>query len=414
MAGAYVRNMSNELLQRNVTSSMVNVPPASEAELVELARRCSARMEHLFPDPQARSWFNLFKIVDSNKSGRICFFEFAKMLREMLKIPRHEYSDETLRSMWKALDNDSSGNITAGEFGAFMRKANAHEHMTWRERLNHTRRLEAEECRQQREALTTAHRRRFEDESRHRMQRAQTAKSLQHEGAAAAVSNLINTKRKIGEHVRHTTDALLQRDVRDQMSHVTPAPDELVRELADKCNAQLEHLFPDPQARNWFNLFKIVDSNNTGRICFYEMHKMVRDLLRLSRSEVPDEDIKTIWRSIDDDGDGNITAGEFGGFMRKCSEGAKLSWRERQRLASQRSRQELEDKQQAYMRGVVMPMLARKAKELDAQKQRLLLHINDESSGVSSKFVAKVEPRVCMLENNPSHFLSSELRFAYG
>eukprot|EP00966_Prymnesium_polylepis_P044553 1032872-Prymnesium_polylepis.1 len=60
---------------------MVNVQPASEQELIGLAERCMQRMEHLFPDPQARNWFNLFKIVDSNHTGRVCFFELSSMVR---------------------------------------------------------------------------------------------------------------------------------------------------------------------------------------------------------------------------------------------------------------------------------------------------------------------------------------------
>jgi len=405
-----VRGESDELLQRSAARSMMYVEPASEQELVGLAERCMQRMEHLFPDPQARNWFNLFKIVDSNHTGRVCFFELTSMVRELLKISRHELSDDSLRSIWRALDDDNSGNVTAGEFGAFMRKASAHDSLTWRERLNNTRRLVAEECRQQRISLTTAHRRRFEADSQERMMRAQTAKSLQHEGAASAVVSVMNAKRRVGADVRYETDKLLQRHVRDSMVGISPASDEAVKDLADRCNAKMEGLFPDPQARNWFNLFKLVDSNNTGQICFYEMHKMVRDLLKFSRAEMPDESLKAIWRAIDDDGSGQISAGEFGGFMRKSGEESKLSWRERQRLASQRSRQELEEQQEAHMRGVVMPMLARKAKELEQQKSRLLLHLHHDES--SSKFVAKGEPRVCKLDANPSHFLSSELRFA--
>eukprot|EP00966_Prymnesium_polylepis_P051175 1184587-Prymnesium_polylepis.2 len=91
-----------------------------------------------------------------------------------------------------------------------MRKASAHDSLTWRERLNNTRRLEAEECRQQRLSLATAHRRRFEADSQQRMVRAQTAKSLQHEGAHEAVVGVMNAKRRVGATVRHETDKLLQ------------------------------------------------------------------------------------------------------------------------------------------------------------------------------------------------------------
>ena len=81
LAAASVRAETNTLLQRNVRDGMTDIQPASEAAQLELAGRCAQQMEHIFPDPQARNWFNLFKMVDTNQTGRICFYELDQMVR---------------------------------------------------------------------------------------------------------------------------------------------------------------------------------------------------------------------------------------------------------------------------------------------------------------------------------------------
>ena len=43
------------------------------------------------------------------------------MVREVLKLPERAMPEERLRALWLALDTDSSGHLSAGEFGAFMK-----------------------------------------------------------------------------------------------------------------------------------------------------------------------------------------------------------------------------------------------------------------------------------------------------
>jgi hypothetical protein len=42
-------------------------------------------------------------------------------VREVLKLSRSSMPEERLRALWLALDTDSSGHLSAGEFGAFMK-----------------------------------------------------------------------------------------------------------------------------------------------------------------------------------------------------------------------------------------------------------------------------------------------------
>ena len=44
---------------------------------------------------------------------------------------------------------------------------------------------------------------------------------------------------------------------------------------------------------------------------------MVREELKMSPRDLPELDLQSVWRALDADSSGFISAGEFGGFMRK-------------------------------------------------------------------------------------------------
>ena len=66
-------------------------------------------------------WFKFFKEIDEDGSGRMMYDELLKMARIHLRMPETQVSDTQLQEVWRALDHDNSGFITAGEFGRFMR-----------------------------------------------------------------------------------------------------------------------------------------------------------------------------------------------------------------------------------------------------------------------------------------------------
>merc|ERR1719375_366586 len=95
---------------------------ATEAEQEQVAVLLNQRMIDLFVDPQARSWYKIFCHMDDDGSGKVNYYEFEDMIRNELKVSTSRLSEEQLRSVWRALDEDSSGLITSGEFGHFMRR----------------------------------------------------------------------------------------------------------------------------------------------------------------------------------------------------------------------------------------------------------------------------------------------------
>ena len=112
--------------------------PATEKEVHELSVRFNGRLQQLCQEPssafffrggsiggtQHYSWFRLFKEMDANSSGLISLDELEFMLREHMHMHASELPDLQLRKLWLALDTDSSGSISVGEFSAFMRIGN--------------------------------------------------------------------------------------------------------------------------------------------------------------------------------------------------------------------------------------------------------------------------------------------------
>ena len=102
------------------------------------------RMHKLFPGSAA--WYKLFKEMDDDGSGKITFSELLDMVRSELEFSKKDISDTALKRVWAALDDDRSGYLTSGEFGAFMRKGEAalrvlRPQSTWKERLHAKHRL---------------------------------------------------------------------------------------------------------------------------------------------------------------------------------------------------------------------------------------------------------------------------------
>jgi len=111
---------------------------ASHKEQVAVAELLNRRMIELFIDPAERNWYRFFVHMDDDCSGKVNYEELVDMIRNELKVTVNQLSDSALEAIWRALDEDDSGLISAGEFGHFMRLG-AHVHglqVPWKER-NH-------------------------------------------------------------------------------------------------------------------------------------------------------------------------------------------------------------------------------------------------------------------------------------
>merc|ERR1712087_464330 len=82
-------------------------------------------------------------------------------------------------------------------------------------------------------------------------------------------------------------------------------------------NRRMAQLFPFTGKGSWYGLFNWMDDDSSGKISFAELEDMIRNELRVPRSELSDHQMKAIWCALDEDKSGLITGGEFGHFMRK-------------------------------------------------------------------------------------------------
>ena len=148
---AEAEEMTRKLKEES--SAMAGVQPASKEEVRGLAVSFNQNMQVLLVGTAGgdatASWYKLFSGMDQDKSGRVTYVEFHGMVRSEssgLGLRPAQLPESKLRSLWRALDDDGSGFITAKEFGSFMRAGTvASGTGGWRERLTAHNRAEAEE-----------------------------------------------------------------------------------------------------------------------------------------------------------------------------------------------------------------------------------------------------------------------------
>ena len=124
-AAAAVKAEQDKLFNRDIARSMSGEAPATDEEVRDLATNLTDKMNWLFSTVHNGvkshvTWFRLFKHMDDDASGLISYTEFAGMVREELLLGEKELPERVLKKVWLALDDDGSGSLKVGEFGAFM------------------------------------------------------------------------------------------------------------------------------------------------------------------------------------------------------------------------------------------------------------------------------------------------------
>lgn len=252
------RNQLNIMLGGGVAEELgldAAVPASGEA-VVELSRLLNRTLAKVFADPQKRSWYNLFIHMDSDKTGMIQYEELLQLIRNDMRVPPKQCPTELIQSVWKNIDSNASGNISAGEFGAFMRLAPYKPAETWKQRLH---------------------------------------------------------KEKVAE--KKAVDAELTRQLKGGMTDVAPASLEEVTKLSELMNRKLPLVFPNPLARQWFRLFKHIDKDLAGRVYYKRFKSFTRDNLQVKLSTMSEGMLDACWCAIDSQLRGFLTAAEFGPFM---------------------------------------------------------------------------------------------------
>ena len=118
---AKVRQEFGRLMSHDIKALMVDAPRATAEELQALSVSLNRKMHAMQRRDNSVSFFKLFKHIDEDGSGQISYSEFSKMVRAQLGLSREDLSERNLMSSWLAIDEDSSGLITAGELNSFLR-----------------------------------------------------------------------------------------------------------------------------------------------------------------------------------------------------------------------------------------------------------------------------------------------------
>ena len=106
----------------------IGVGPATEEEQKEMSALFNRRLEYIIPGAgRTRSWVTLFRAVDNDDSGNITYDELEIVVRKNLKLPKtatkaaeDHLSDTRLKALWLSLDADAGGQLSSAEFGRFM------------------------------------------------------------------------------------------------------------------------------------------------------------------------------------------------------------------------------------------------------------------------------------------------------
>lgn len=253
------RKVGRDLI-RQITNS--DIPPATEEEVMQMSVLFNKHLENFHPE--ARNFFSLFKHIDVDGSRRVSFSELQLLIRDQLKVTKSQLPPPRLHALWRALDENASGFVDPGELGRFMKLGMPKGGLGAKERT--------------------------------RLEKQRTKQLMKQE-----------QDRKSGKELTRFI----------QINDVPAASEEQVRQFSELFNKQMLLLRPreGTNGQNFYRLFKHMDIDNSGRISFGELRKMVREELRVGPEAMSKTELQGLWRALDDNESGFICAGEFGRFM---------------------------------------------------------------------------------------------------
>jgi Ca2+-binding EF-hand superfamily protein len=101
------------------------VPLATEDTMREASFRFVKWTKTYLPDAHhGVAWMKVFKEVDNDASGLLTYDELRIVIRQKFKVPSSEFSEDDIKVLWCALDQDHSDSIKLVEFGRFIKLMN--------------------------------------------------------------------------------------------------------------------------------------------------------------------------------------------------------------------------------------------------------------------------------------------------
>ena len=88
--------------------------------------------------------------------------------------------------------------------------------------------------------------------------------------------------------------------------------------LADQLVGRMRKMYPERVNAGPYWLFKSNDVDGSGRVSFPQLKKALQRQLDLTEDELPEQQLRAAWRSLDGSGTGYLHAGEFMRWMRRA------------------------------------------------------------------------------------------------
>jgi len=216
--------------------------------------------------PPSTSWFNLFKEIDKDDSGFVTYDELRHTVREKLGKRPKVISDNTLKALFCALDDDDSNEVSKEEAAKFFKMGYQQNH-------------------------------------------AKPVYSDHH---------LTGVMERHGNAPIEATSTKEMKETFEKKGKALPSPDEM-KSLSIKLNEWLElyrHDERKPASTSWSNLFNDLDADKSGFITFDELTDVVRHKLHKKKKAISDNTLKALFCALDADGNSRLTRDEMGEFFR--------------------------------------------------------------------------------------------------
>lgn len=303
-AVAEVRAESDRLVGKDLSSVFADVVMPSEEEVLALSKRFNAQLNTF--DPDARTFYSLFKFMDIDGSRRISFHELENLVRNSLRIQESELDQQKLYGLWKVLDENNSGFIDCGELSRFLRIGQTKQPTRAQ--------LAVMKLKSQREQRMQM----IREESRKHLAKDVSERSKQVERATEEevlkFGELFSKKRSAAINNFFTLFKAMDVDGSGHVKFEEVRLQHLCAARLTACTSCLEfrvcarptHPSVSCRARH-AHLFTLLTSQLTKP---WQFDRMVRHTLKVSKTELNNTKLWALWSAIDENGNGFICAGE--------------------------------------------------------------------------------------------------------
>ena len=241
-----------------------------------------------------KTWNELFLMYDQDGSLFMDKDEFGQMLRIDVQLTLEDLGEDELGMLWNAVDKDKSGQITVQEFSMFMNL------------------LVSGGTDASTEYVGTGPK--MNKQFQRLRQTAMSKRAMSSEDAA------LGNRKPVGKRFHSPFKEKLKNGRLEDYdgSAEGEASPQLLAKMSFLLTKRMKE-FPSPQERSWVRMFNLVDRNGEGMIDYDEFRTLLRQYLKILKSEISDEEFKQMWHCLDEDGSGRVMHHEFAAFLRSCA-----------------------------------------------------------------------------------------------